>query len=1075
LLPGRMRLVVDNGGAHVKCGFAGQEAPWRVPNCTALVKGELAPRIGTETEDVGGLGRVTTTRALERGYLTRVDTEAQVWDQIVAQVIGGAHLVSELVVTLPPVCPKEVEDALDNLVRAHFHHRLTSYTKVVPAALCAVEQGLERSFCLVIDAGFSFTHVVPVFDGAVFEPGVRRLDVGGKLLTNYLKELVSFAQINVMDETAVVEQLKHDVCYVSQDISRDLDRLALLQRQPLLRVSDRLSARDRAALERTYTRRYVLPDFDAVPKGYLLDPDVAPEDILHLRKQIVTLSTECLLVPEVLFNPSILGLPQAGLSELVLQVLDLCPAEVRPVLQQNVIVTGGSSLFPNLVQRLQRDLGASAGRAMTARSVTLFLLAAAAATVWVRLRRRTGQTQQQEQEQRQQEQQQEQRHQEQQHQTQATEPPANQDAEDDLGHERPIPQVFVDKIPADEVLVIRFLLDYLAWRKLPVDGLLVNGGYVRDLLLGKVPDDLDISVFLKDCEPHVTVEWILGDLPNFVASFPGAETEVEHLYGFASLRKIEITGDISKNKKLDTAKAVFGFLAPAHPTSGERCKLKSIEVDLMPTIGEESYQAADHRIPTRDQRGTPKQDALRRDLTIGAMLIKVAYRDDSNRELGWTLLDFYGGLADLRNKVLRAPDPGRLMGTFTQPGDLELCKVVGLDPNDTLAAWWVKILRDDPVRILRVFRFAAKLNFRICPSFWTVIPFALDALQLKVAGSRKMTEILKLAKYGNDNVVQFFSLCFRKRFVHNPRGETTCLAPVIFGGQDGDGGANLPSLPQVSADELLGCFLAVAVFSARFVPAADWAQEPQEDGSGDSVPLLAAERACNGLCTSNEMRQSAVYLLQANERLIALFPASPPAPPSTAAIDGIFEQRLANRVRGLAAAQHPPLDNGDGTLFRAFVTVWEVLRLSTGATHYSRRLVLALLEHGAPPAAHEFVKTALELFLESPSPPKLTGKGISQLKKLPPRLRGIVLVRLVVLLRLNNVTGIASLDRAGALEEFLQTQCDALYASLLKEFYVDDSHQQLKEAYARKPGQVSSNKAKQKNKSKKSKAKSSKT
>lgn len=45
---------------------------------------------------------------------------------------------------------------------------------------------------LVVDCGFSFTHVAPVFDGQVLLEGVRRINLGGKALTNYLKELVSF-------------------------------------------------------------------------------------------------------------------------------------------------------------------------------------------------------------------------------------------------------------------------------------------------------------------------------------------------------------------------------------------------------------------------------------------------------------------------------------------------------------------------------------------------------------------------------------------------------------------------------------------------------------------------------------------------------------------------------------------------------------------------------------------------------------------------------------------------------------------------------------------------------------------
>jgi len=43
----------------------------------------------------------------------------------------------------------------------------------------------------------------------------RRIDVGGKLLTNYLKELVSFRHWYMMDQTAVMEHAKEQACYVS--------------------------------------------------------------------------------------------------------------------------------------------------------------------------------------------------------------------------------------------------------------------------------------------------------------------------------------------------------------------------------------------------------------------------------------------------------------------------------------------------------------------------------------------------------------------------------------------------------------------------------------------------------------------------------------------------------------------------------------------------------------------------------------------------------------------------------------------------------------------------------------------
>jgi actin-related protein 6 len=50
-----------------------------------------------------------------------------------------------------------------------------------------------------------------------------RIDVGGKLLTNQLKELVSYRQWNMMDETYVMDEVKECCCYVSTDFKRDLE------------------------------------------------------------------------------------------------------------------------------------------------------------------------------------------------------------------------------------------------------------------------------------------------------------------------------------------------------------------------------------------------------------------------------------------------------------------------------------------------------------------------------------------------------------------------------------------------------------------------------------------------------------------------------------------------------------------------------------------------------------------------------------------------------------------------------------------------------------------------------------
>ena len=76
-------------------------------------------------------------------------------------------------------------------------------------------------------SGFSFTHVVPFVNGRRVRDPVTRIDVGGKLLTNHLKEIISYRQLHVLDETYVMNACREDCCYVSMDFEGDMKRAAL--------------------------------------------------------------------------------------------------------------------------------------------------------------------------------------------------------------------------------------------------------------------------------------------------------------------------------------------------------------------------------------------------------------------------------------------------------------------------------------------------------------------------------------------------------------------------------------------------------------------------------------------------------------------------------------------------------------------------------------------------------------------------------------------------------------------------------------------------------------------------------
>ena len=61
----------------------------------------------------------------------------------------------------------------------------------------ATENPSEALCTIVVDSGYSFTHVIPFVNGQKVSDAIRRIDVGGKALTNHLKEVISYRYSNM--------------------------------------------------------------------------------------------------------------------------------------------------------------------------------------------------------------------------------------------------------------------------------------------------------------------------------------------------------------------------------------------------------------------------------------------------------------------------------------------------------------------------------------------------------------------------------------------------------------------------------------------------------------------------------------------------------------------------------------------------------------------------------------------------------------------------------------------------------------------------------------------------------------
>lgn len=244
-------------------------------------------------------------------------------------------------------------------------------------------------------------------------------------------------------------------------------------------------------------------------------------------------------------------------------------------------------------------------------------------------------------------------------------------------------------LTAQEALFRQFLLDSRA-QMTGVPGmknleLRWTGGWVRDKLLGVTSHDIDVALSTMTGEQF-------GQALKAYASEHGTQYEEQaKKQGFSAefkdLHKIKANPEKSKNLETITTR-MFG-----------------IDVDFV-NLRKEIYNDTSRN--PQMEFGTPEEDALRRDACVNALF----YNLDTQ-----AVEDFTGrGLQDMEAKIIRTP----------------------LEPYQTF--------KDDPLRVLRLIRFAARLGYTIQED--TLKAMANEeihaALRLKISRERVGVEIGKV-------------------------------------------------------------------------------------------------------------------------------------------------------------------------------------------------------------------------------------------------------------------------------------------------------------------------------------------
>ncbi|RKP34636.1 actin-related protein [Dimargaris cristalligena] len=307
-------VVIDNGSGVIKAGFAGEDKP----NCffpsyvgrpkhTRVLAGAVEGDhfIGRKAEELRGLLKIKYP--LEHGVVTDWDDMEKIWQHVYTEELKIPSEEHPVLLTEAPLNPRQNREQAAQIFFETFN--VPAFYTSIQAVLSLYSSG--RTTGIVLDSGDGVTHAVPVFEGFAMPHAIKRIDVAGRDVTDYLQLLLrkSGYHFHTSAEKEVVRIIKEKTCYVALNPSKE---------------------------EKDFGNKsndFVLPD-----------------------GQVIKLGSERFRAPEVLFDPEIIGEEFPGIHQIVVDSIQKVDMDLRKSLYSNVVLSGGTTLCRGFGDRLLNEV-----------------------------------------------------------------------------------------------------------------------------------------------------------------------------------------------------------------------------------------------------------------------------------------------------------------------------------------------------------------------------------------------------------------------------------------------------------------------------------------------------------------------------------------------------------------------------------------------------------------------------------------------------------------------------------------------------------------------------------------------